>query len=71
MTYKYNVSIEQPMCKTWEIEAETLEEAEAIAKEKYLRADDGFVMYGDDTGTDALIMVSTEDESESIDWHDM
>ncbi len=71
----YNVSIEQPMCKTWEVEADTLEEAEEIAIEKYREGE--FVIGADDYGTDAQIMVESEERDElevgakeSTDWHD-
>lgn len=69
MLKKYNVSIEQPMCKTWEIEAESLEQAEEIATEKYNNEE--FIITNDDLGTDAQIQVEAQDESESTDWHDM
>jgi hypothetical protein len=67
--YKYNISIEQPMCKTWEIEAESAEQAEEIAKEKYNSGE--FVIGPEDTGTDAQIMTEREDGNDSPDWHDL
>lgn len=67
MVKKYNVSIEQPMCKTWEVEAESMEEAEEIAKEKYNSGE--WVITNDNIGTDAQIMV--EGTEESTDWHDL
>jgi len=68
---KYNVSIDQPLCKTWEVEAESIDQALEIARDKYMKGDDGFVMDADDTGTDAQIMASAEDGSESTDWDDL
>lgn len=46
---KYNVSIEQPMCKTWEVEAETIEQAIEIATQNYNNGD--FIIGPDDIGT--------------------
>lgn len=63
---KYNVSIEQPMCKTWEVEAETIEQAIEIATEKYNAGE--FIIGADDIGTEALIMAGSEDGEEVTDW---
>lgn len=67
--YKYNVSIEQPMCKTFEVEAENAEQAIEIATAKY--NDGEFVIGPDDIGTDAQIMAEREDGSDSVEWSDM
>lgn len=69
MIKKYNVSIEQPLCKTFEVEAENIDQALDIAREKYNSGE--FVLTNDDIGTDAQIQASAEDESESTDWHDL
>lgn len=66
---KYNVTIEQPMCKTWEVEADTIEEAIKIATKKYNNGE--FIITNDDIGTDAQIKADSEDESESADWNDL
>lgn len=67
--YKYNVTIEQPMCATFEVMAETAEEAEEIATQKY--NDGEFVIGPDDTGTDPVIMAEREDGTDATEWHDM
>lgn len=69
MIKKYNVSIEQPLCKTFEVEAEDIDQALDIAREKYNSGE--FVLTNDDIGTDAQIKASAEDESESTDWDDL
>lgn len=71
MNKKYNVSIEQPMCKTFEfeVEAENIDEALEIATQKYNAGE--FIIGADDIGTDAQIMASADDESESTEWTDM
>lgn len=63
----YNVSIEQPLCNTWEVQAESLEQAIEIAKEKYNNEE--FVLTADMTGTDAVMKVQNQDdESEETEW---
>lgn len=66
---KYNVSIEQPMCKTFEVEAENIDEALEIARTKYNAGE--FVIGPDDTGTDAQAMAEAQDGSESTEWSDL
>lgn len=69
---KFDVTIEQPLCRTWEVEAESAEEALEIARDKYNKEE--FVLMSDDTGTDAQVKVDSqelneyEDAKESIDW---
>lgn len=63
---KYYVSIEQPLVKTFEVEANNIEEALNIARENY---DKGiFNLSIDDIGTDAQIMATNEEQTESVDW---
>jgi hypothetical protein len=70
MTKKiYNVSIEQPLCRSWEIEAETIDEAIELATQRYNAGE--YVLTGDDIGTDAQIMAGAEDGSETTDWSDL
>jgi hypothetical protein len=66
---KYNVTIEQPMAKTFEVEADSIEQAEEIAKEKYNSGE--FVIGSDDFGTDAQVQTASADDSEIGDWHDL
>lgn len=66
---KFNVSIEQPLCKTFEVEANDIDEALEIARGKYNNEE--FVLTSDDLGTDAQIMAEAEDGSESTEWHDL
>lgn len=68
MTKKYNVSIEQPMCVTVEIEAEDIDQALEIAKEKWNNEE--IIMTADDYGTEPQIMAQSEDGSETTDWND-
>lgn len=69
MIKKYNVSIEQPLCKTWEIEAENIDEALEIAREKYNKEE--FILTSEDLGTDAQIQAESEDGEESTEWDDL
>ena len=55
---KFLVNIEQPLCSTFEVEAESAEQAEEIAREKYRNAE--FVLGGDDYGTEAVFQVLDE-----------
>ncbi len=66
----YNVSIEQPMCKTVAIEAENIDEALEIARKQY---NDGLIVItNDDLGTDAQIMAQEEGgDEESTEWTDL
>jgi hypothetical protein len=66
---KYNVTIEQPMVKTFEVEADSIEQAEDIARTKYNAGE--FVIGSDDFGTDAQVQTVSEDETEISDWHDL
>jgi len=65
----YNISIEQPLCKTFPVEAENIDEAIDIAREKYNNEE--FVLDSDDIGTDAQIMAQSEDGEESTEWEDL
>lgn len=69
----FYVSIEQPMCKTFEVEAVDIDTALDIAKEKYHTGE--FVIGPDDTGTDPQIMAMSHDEDdtgehEATDWQE-
>lgn len=66
MSKKFNVSIEQPMVKTWTVEAENIDEAMEIAKKNW--NDGTFVIGPDDIGTDAQMMAESEDGTESTEW---
>lgn len=66
MSKKFNVSIEQPMVKTWTVEAENIDEAMEIAKKNW--NDGTFVIGPDDIGTDAQMMAEPEDGTESTEW---
>jgi len=66
---KYNVSIEQPMCATFEVEAENIDQAIEIATQKYNNEE--FVITNDDIGTDAQIMAESEDGTEVTEWSDL
>lgn len=66
---KYNVSIEQPLCKTWEVQAESIKQAIEIATARYNNEE--YVLTNDDIGTDAQIKAESEDETESTDWNDL
>jgi len=69
MTKKYNVTIEQPLVKTWTIEARDEEEAHNIAREKYNKGE--FILTGDDVGTDAQVQISSEDGKLVTEWFDL
>lgn len=69
MLKKFNVSIEQPMCKTWEVEAEDIDQAMEIAKENW--NNETFVIGPDDIGTDAQIMAEAIDGNDSTEWSDL
>jgi len=74
MLKKYNVSIEQPMVFSIEVEAETIEQAEAKAIEQWnkypITTDENW-----DYGTDAQIMTEgtelneADEPLEVTDWH--
>jgi hypothetical protein len=66
-TKKFTVNIEQPLCKSFEIEAEDMEQAEEIARAKYASGE--FVLTNDDLGTDALFQVGDEETGEWTEWN--
>lgn len=66
---KFNVSIEQPMCKTFEVEANSIDEALEIAREKWNSEE--FIIGPDDIGTDAQIMAESADGAEATEWTDL
>jgi len=72
----FNVTIEQPLVKTWTIEAKDAEDAQRIAQEKY--SSEEWVLTGDDYGTDAQCSIMEVDEEgdekidgEQVDWTDL
>ena len=65
----FEVSIEQPMVKTWEVLAHDVDEAIEIARAKYNSGE--FVIGSDDIGTDAQVMAEAIDGSESTEWSDL
>ncbi len=66
---KYNVTIEQPCIRSYEIEAVDIDEAMALATELYESTKQ--VFREDEFGTDAQIQASAEDDSESTEWTDL
>lgn len=64
---KYNITIEQPCIISFEIDAEDIETAIEIAKEKYENASKEELEFG----TDAQIMAEADDGSDSVDWADL
>ncbi len=71
---KYNVIIEQPMVESFEVEAESIEQATEIGREKYISGE--FTIKTDSVGTDAQIMVEAVEENErgehdSTYWNDL
>ena len=64
---KYFVTIEQPCILSLEIEADTIDNALAIAKEKYEHLDKNTL----ELGTDALVMAESEDGNEVTDWNEL
>lgn len=63
---KYNVSIEEKLVKTFEVDADDIEQAREIAIEKYNNEE--FVLTADDKGTDAEMQIESEDGTESTEW---
>ena len=66
---KFNVTIEQPLCKTFEVEAKDIDEALEIGRKNW--HNETFVLNNDDIGTDAQIMAEAEDGSECVDWSNL
>lgn len=64
---KFTVNIEQPLCKSFEVEARDEEHAEVIARRKYNNEE--FVLTADDLGTDALFQVCDEDGEPLTEWN--
>ena len=64
---KFIVTIEQPLCKSFEIEASSIDDAEDIAREKYNNGE--LVITIDDKGTEALFMVEDDETGESTEWN--
>ena len=63
MTKKFIVNIEEKLCRGFEVEAETMEEAQEIATKKYNSEE--FVLTADDKGTDAeMQIIETNDKGE-------
>ncbi len=69
MNKKYNVSIEQPMCRTFEVEASNIDEALEIARAKWNASE--FIIGPDDVGTDPQMMAESEDNTECTEWSDL
>lgn len=61
---KFLVNIEQPLCKSFEVEAKDEEEAEQIARAKYDAGE--FVLTNDDLGTDALFQICSGEDGEAL-----
>lgn len=66
---KYYITIEQPLCKTWELDADTIEQAHEMASEKYKAGE--FVLTSDDIGTSAQIKIQDENNDDAIEWTDL
>ena len=64
---KFIVTIEQPLCKSFEIEASSIDDAEDIAREKYNNGE--LVITIDDKGTEAMLMVEDDETGESTEWN--
>lgn len=63
---KFQINVEQPFIRTYEIEAEDEEQAEQLAREQYEK--DGSVFTLDELGTDALFQICDEQGEALTDW---
>jgi len=68
---KYNISIEQPMLITFEVESETIEKALELAKVKFNTNTPEENLKDADFGTDAQIQAESEDGTEVTEWSDL
>ena len=64
---KFLVNIEQPLCKSFEVEAIDEDQAEEIARAKYDAGE--FVLTNDDLGTDAQFQVCDADGEALTEWN--
>ena len=64
---KYNITIEQPCIISLEIEADNIEQAEAIAVKKWNTVDKNDLEFG----TEAQIQIESDDGTDSTDWHNL
>jgi len=68
---KYNITIEQPLILSIEIEAKNIENALKKASKIYNKMPKIKLSENWNYGTDAQIMAESEDETESTEWDDL